>query len=567
METLQSAFETIARSENAGQSSDDAMSWFTRQPRDWFLVIDNADDPQLKLAPWIPQCNHGNVLITTRNPKCRIYAPKFSCEVHRMSVEDAIRLLIVSADAEMSPESEGQARSIVEELGCLALAIVQAGRFIAETCCLDEYLQMYKNSRADLLLQYSVQNEEDYEWAVYTAWEMSRAKLGIPAATFLQICAFLHFDGISKELFQRAALEIRNSASEPQASHNKFISELPFLAGEWRDLEFYKIISQLESFSLITVDKINKIYSFHPLIHAWARDRVSPEDQEATLQFTIQLLAWCMANIPNTGAGYIFRRTLLSHTNALHPLTDGNVDGIVCFWLNYYNTGRWKEAEYYSLQLVEIRTRTNGENHPSTLTCMSNLAMVYSKQMKAKEAEELGLKVLEARKRTLGHQHPDTLYSMNNLAATYTEQGRLREAEELQVQVVEAFKNTLGEDRDATLNSMIWLARTYFKQGRLSEALEHWLRVTEGLKKRLGEDQPKTLAGMNNLALTYGKLGRYDEAEKILAFVVNVSGLVYGQKNRSTLVAMENLAKIYGIQGRSEDEKNLWRQVEEAKSE
>ena len=41
-----------------------------------------------------------------------------------------------------------------------------------------------------------------------------------------------------------------------------------------------------------------------------------------------------------------------------------------------------------------------------------------------KEVEELEVEVMEIRKRVLGAEHPDTLTSMANLASTYRNQDR-----------------------------------------------------------------------------------------------------------------------------------------------
>ena len=71
------------------------------------------------------------------------------------------------------------------------------------------------------------------------------------------------------------------------------------------------------------------------------------------------------------------------------------------------------------MQVLEIRKRVLGEEHPNTLTSMGNLASTYADQGRWKEAEELGVQGLEARKRVLGEEHSDTLTSIANLASTY----------------------------------------------------------------------------------------------------------------------------------------------------
>lgn len=76
-------------------------------------------------------------------------------------------------------------------------------------------------------------------------------------------------------------------------------------------------------------------------------------------------------------------------------------------------------AEGLKVSVLEARKRVLGEEHPSTLNSMANLAATHSDQGRWKEAEELKLSVLEARRRLLGEEHPDTLNSMANLALTY----------------------------------------------------------------------------------------------------------------------------------------------------
>ena len=48
-------------------------------------------------------------------------------------------------------------------------------------------------------------------------------------------------------------------------------------------------------------------------------------------------------------------------------------------------------------------------------------------------AEQLEVQVIDMRKKLLGTEHPHTLISMGNLASTYRNQGRWNEAEQLEV--------------------------------------------------------------------------------------------------------------------------------------
>ncbi|KAK1974190.1 hypothetical protein LZ30DRAFT_570320, partial [Colletotrichum cereale] len=76
------------------------------------------------------------------------------------------------------------------------------------------------------------------------------------------------------------------------------------------------------------------------------------------------------------------------------------------------------------VQVMETRKRMLGDEHPSTLTSMANLASTYRNQGRWKEAEELFGRVMETSSRVLGDEHPDTLTSMGNLAHTWKSQNR-----------------------------------------------------------------------------------------------------------------------------------------------
>ncbi|KEY74865.1 hypothetical protein S7711_09809 [Stachybotrys chartarum IBT 7711] len=175
--------------------------------------------------------------------------------------------------------------------------------------------------------------------------------------------------------------------------------------------------------------------------------------------------------------------------------------------------GRWKEAESLEVKVMETTQRVLGEEHPSTLTSIANLASTFWNQGQWKEAESLEVKVMETRQRVLGEEHPSTLTSMANLASIYMNQGRWKEAESLEVKVMETRQRVLGEEHPSTLMSMNNLASTFWNQGQWKEAESLYVKVMEIIQRVLGEEHPSTLMSMANLASTYINQGRWKEAE------------------------------------------------------
>jgi hypothetical protein len=81
--------------------------------------------------------------------------------------------------------------------------------------------------------------------------------------------------------------------------------------------------------------------------------------------------------------------------------------------------------------LLQQKKEVVGEQHPDTLTSMSNLASTSLDQRQLNKVEKLEVQVLELRKEVLGKGHPDILTAINNLAITYLSQGRDEDASKL----------------------------------------------------------------------------------------------------------------------------------------
>jgi tetratricopeptide (TPR) repeat protein len=537
--------------------------WLSNVPEIWLMIFDNADDPNLDLSRHFPVGARGTVLITTRNPECSRHAPpNLSWELGRMLVDEATTLLLKTSGVNDLSDSRTRALAepVVLTLGCLALAVAQAGAVIRQgVCSMDEYCQLYARRRKELLGQKAVQGGEEYKYTVYTTWEISLRAIEAmsgdgakDAVELLQMFGFLHHDGISEEIFHRAWTGLWNgegySSSIKDYQLSILLRQRPPL---WDPREFRKALSILSSFSLISRDK-NGLVSIHPLVHAWARDRLSHLDEEVIWTMTVSTIA---VSIPSTCRtdDYRFRRSLVPHLDTflgvyhdsvfhLHSAGNEYISIAWKFALTYAENGRGQEALQLMEKVVAANKRTLGEEHPDTLSAMHNLADRYSEVGRRPEALELVEKVVAARKKTQGEEHPDTLSSMHNLAICYSEVGRQQEALELVEKVVTANKRTLGEEHPDTLSPMHSLAICCSKVGRQQEALGVVEKVVTMRKRTLGEEHPDTLHSIHALAISYSKVGRRQEALQLMGKVVAASKRTLGTEHPDTLLSQGNLA-------------------------
>ncbi len=598
-------------------------AWLERKQRGrWLMVVDNADDMQLlfggpadsssgwassasshagKLERYIPECTHGHVFITTRNKQAGLSLAKGNnpIEVEQMDGTESEKLL--RTKLKKYPTS-GELSTLSSRLEYLPLALVQAAAFIeANTIPISGYLRLLDKSDQHLVDLLG----EEFE-TVGRNWETPRAVAETWILSFEQI---QRQNGFAGELLSLMSLFDR------QAIPLEFLSHHSKQQGQEQrgEIQLTKALGVLKAFCFVVEDK-DRRFDMHRLVQLVTQmwlDRKGTMGQFAEQAVTVVSQAYpygsyenralCSALLPHVhavlrlmstgtkdeklarasllhcGGGFFsyqgqwneaekfqlqargLRREVLGEE---HPSTLTSMNNLAS---TYRDQGRWKEAESLGVQVIETRKRVLGEEHPDTLTSMANLASTYRDQGRWKEAESLGVQVMERRKRVLGEEHPSTLTSMNNLASTYQNQGRWKEAESLGVQVMETFKRVLGEEHPSTLTSIANLASTCQNQGRWKEAESQEVQVIETFKRVLGEEHPSTLTSMNNLASTYQNQGRWKEAESLLVHVMETFKKVLGEEHPSTLTSMNNLASTYRDQGGWKEAESLKVQVMETR--
>ena len=572
-------------------SVESVLQWISGIQEDWLIVFDNADDPPVYVVErFIPPGNRGNILITSRNRSMgSLISFENIIEINEMEEADAITLLLKASYLDASAEHIKFAKAIVAELGCIPLAVNQAGAYIeAGRCSIDKYLQQFTLHRQTLMSDVTFRGASKYDRTVYGTWDLSfkelekrasgqssagDAQAAQAAILILQICAFYHHSGISKDIFRSAAEESREHDSEITEKLPLAMSSLDRTLfsldnnGHWDEFIFGQGIAVLLSFSLMKRDKSSEMLSVHPLVHCWSREQISKSEQQRMYEMGSIILC-CAISQRLSSYDYGLRRLIYPHIKANE--SHGSQMGVTKkYYDDKWNSfiyvleeiGDWKHAEQLRDKVVDMRGKLLGAEHPHTLTSMSDLALTYSNQGKWNKSEQLNVQVLDMRKKLLGAEHPDTLISMSNLALTYSDQGKWNEAEQLNVQVLDIRKRLLGAEHPDTLTSMSNLALTYSNQGKWNKANQLNVQVLDMFKKLLGAEHPDTLKSMSCLALTYSDQGKWNEAEQLNVQVLDMRKKLLGAEHPDTLISMSNLASTYSNQGKWNEAEQLNVQV------
>jgi tetratricopeptide (TPR) repeat protein len=598
---------------SSAESVEESLQALASTKDCWLLILDNADDPEVDYAAYLPSGNQGAVLVTSRVPECSQYSTLPAEALEGLDEEHSTQLLLKAAHMpeECWQSCEEQAQAIVALLGSHTLALIQAGVYIAEGYCrLDQYAEKYKRLRKRLLKHYPKQQQSRYQH-VYATFEASVAVLndtedevGQDALDLLGVFSMLHSGVLPLRVFRGAWRGARHvlkaGGDEIDALREWHVSQLPdFVDGqaeEWDDYRLNKASALLVSLSLMTRHRSDDLdgLSMHPLAHAWAKDRLESELQQAAWVSAGCILALSMGN---SETWQVYKRQLRLHVQSfLSPSVEamflfspaGTILPILlkCGWaLNTMREDRRLESLmqgiYKVLQItpsdpsqehiriwdlaarnvgymgharqavallehvVKVRETTLAETHPDRLASQHALAIAYRANGQTKEAVALLEHVVKVRETTLAETHPDRLASQHVLASAYRANGQTKEAVALLEHVVKMRETTLAETHPSRLVSQHALAIAYRANGQTKEVvalLEHVVKVRE---TTLAETHPDRLASQHELASTYLASRQTKEAVALLEHVVKVHKTTLAETHPDRLASQHELASTY----------------------
>jgi serine/threonine protein kinase len=206
--------------------------------------------------------------------------------------------------------------------------------------------------------------------------------------------------------------------------------------------------------------------------------------------------------------------------------------------------GDYAQAEKLFRDVIDVRSRALGSEHPDTLASRHRLIYVLNEEEKHGEAETEAREVLSLRERILGAEHPDTLLSRYIFAAALYHSGKYKEAEHLYRQVAEADERVIGPEHPRTLAAEIGLANALNDQGKYDAAIATYRKVIALDNKVHGAEHPVTLNDRMDLATALQAHHDYRGAESEYREVISLQQKTLGPEHAYTLNTRNNLAEL-----------------------
>ncbi|KAF2186508.1 TPR-like protein [Zopfia rhizophila CBS 207.26] len=580
---IQSGFASIGERAGRGATLVAGMYWLSRCTQPWLLVLDNADDPDMDISKYCPIGGNGHILVTTRNPSAIEHATAGHIRFRGMEPDEATSLLLKSAFPDpqhisqpASPRKRQLAEGIAMELGYLALALAHAGATIRRNIyTLEKYLHYYLGHRRTMM-SYSQLKGAD-EANIITTWEIPFRKIASrgsvqhkDAVDLMHIFAFMHFESIPESIFQRSWSDIRK-LSFHQMKHPEILQSV---WNEEAQARLRRAIRVLYDHSIIDHEPSKASCSMHPVIHTWARDRLTDVEQKQWLCCTMGIIALCIS--PHLEpSGRKFRGLLLPHIKScrqalksLYPPLPYSLERaaeLERFAWVYAEQGQWGEARKLQYKVIEVRMKLLGKGHEDTLRAQRSLGQTYWNLFDVKPAIEIQLKVLKSRwwcRPYLSNWltwppwrpiHVPYCLALDDLTLTLWLAGQREWSKKAGERAVEGLRSRLGPDDPKTLLAMFNLARTYLHLGEQKKSHSLLVQVLKTQKRFFGLNHPDTLMTRNELGISFCASKRHmPVAERLVTNVLQARREILGEEHAYTLWSVNDLSKIYCERGRPE---------------
>ena len=579
----------------------------------WLLVLDNADNPHVDYQRYFPPCRFGMVIMTTRNDECHLHGTK-TVPLDGLSTSEARDLLLMAAKIPCDQKEmlKDDAQIVASLLQSHPLAIIQAGSYVScSHCTLADYPQVFARQRKRLLKFRPIQAQSRYR-DVYTTFEASREILQSShteaAEDAMQLLPVLASYGPSRlplpifEAGWMVAREIFSSLGRRDASVEEFfllwnVTLLPpfVQAGSdaWDHFRLIEAVNLLKAFCLVSTNTYNGSLSvsMHPLIYAWARDRLDSMEQHTSWLTTGCLFSISTQNLDfwekygpqlqphlqvltvwDTGRMFASEPPemivhIISHCGRLLDHLRDNSKLLVLMqnvfnhlkldervvderWIDLYalrarslsRNHNCKEALSMLEQLVKNQEQELAEDDAFLLNLRVELASVYVADGQHQKGTVLLEEVMKMKGKNLPEDDVSLLISQNLLAHTYTAAGQVKEAVSLLEHVVKIERQTTAEGCLLQLEAQESLANVYMVDGQVKEAVLLLEHVVKNRQQRLAEDHPHRVAAQDTLAWAYSAVGQVKEAVLMLEQVVKVRRQILAEDDPSRLASECDLA-------------------------
>ncbi|KAM0433545.1 hypothetical protein ACHAPT_004425 [Fusarium lateritium] len=557
----------------------------------WFMILDDANETvfysehdQPQLASFLPERRNTHIIVTSSSQSAAerlTGSPKCIYKVDAMDDEQAVRLFKIKMNRAklQSAYDANSALKLVRGLDHCPLAISLAAAFIihrAPDMTAEDYLHqvLTADKQHDSLLNKEGGNlgqDEAIPNSVIATWQITfrRIQRKEPCAgELLYLMSMFNPQNIPTLGLRRYVADVGQKKSNLKGDLNTLCALA--LVSDTASGDAYQMhplvqictrawlthSGNMEHRKRVFLKAMAFVFPYNPaigdrpicqaLLPHLERffDQEPDKNDDDVLNWTIVLrrCAWYLKDIGRGETAVELSKKALARAEATWGREDSRTQNLIDYTAIFVgHMGQFQEEEALLSELIEIKTRIDGGEHPQTLKLMEILTDTYSAQGRVAEAETALVSLIEKQKKASGNEGRDTISCKRRLACLYKNNGQLEKALDLFSQVEKATRTALTEQSD---NDIVNLAVTQVSLGRYMEAEELMKPAVERMTRTRGHDRPNTLWATSILALIYGRQKRFKEAIALAQWALALQEEVLGSEHRHTVYTRGLLARL-----------------------
>jgi len=294
-------------------------------------------------------------------------------------------------------------------------------------------------------------------------------------------------------------------------------------------------IHLLSSYSLVSVRGSVDAFFMHPLIHFWAQERLSLEEQQNLAREATELISrgLRLKKEHDSLVSYLdFERRIIPHLDAAlnnvqkifssghqtdlaalptpkEPIAKGSIYLVYEIIEGWY-MWLWGIIDDI-IRYIRLYYRLDIESHSEVWQVAYRLGSVYRSHSLNQNAKCIFRWALREAITRLHRRHPTALTIVGDLAWVIYLQGRDDEALEWYNWTLAARSRVFGKTHPSTLGAIKGIASVLKSQRKFKAALELYHEALEGRENALGKDDSLTLNVVIDIARVFHDQRQYNE--------------------------------------------------------
>jgi tetratricopeptide (TPR) repeat protein len=537
-------------------------SYAKQSGKPWLAIYDNADSPSL-LQPYLAEGGH--VLITTRNNE---WPNAMSVDVFEPMEAEALTVKLLQLE-------DPAAKTLCEELGHLALGIVQACAYIRhESLSISQYVEKLRLA-PKILEQDERLFGKKLPSSMMKLWRITfeTLKKSCPdALTLLHAVAYLAPDPIPEKVLSDLASPTALEAalqyallqkSETGSSMHRLTQRVLRL----KDGEEEKVGSLQQ-----VLQSVNQAYTEDPIdlsqracnkqllshgqaliVHAEAF-KALPTTLESLL---VSTYLW-LGDLQGELAQPFLKKNLLEKGLVLAKLTHGEESPEVARMLNnlglaWKALGESQNAITYYEKAMAIDIKAYGDQHPNVAIDLNNLGSAWDDLGKSQKAITYFEQAMAIGIKAYGDQHPKVAAYLNNIGLAWKALGEYQKAITYLEKSLAIDIKAYGDQHPNVGRDLNNLGQAWKDLGEDQKAIAYFEKALAIGIKNYGDQHPTVAATLNNLGLAWKDLGESEKAITYFKKALAIDIKAYGDQHPKVARDLNNLGSVCDDLGESQN--------------